>query len=50
MLNGGIVSPSLYANPTLFVIPCKFCGGLRIQSVAIIVSYQAAFHPNFNHP
>jgi hypothetical protein len=45
-----IMSPTLSANPTLFVIPCNFFWGLHIYTVANTVSFQVDFHPKFNHP
>ena len=50
IVNRGVVSNTLNVNPTLFVIPCKLFLGIIDYSVAIIVTYQAIIHPNFNHP
>ena len=39
IVNCSVVSPTFNANPTLFVIPFNFLGGLEICNVAIIVTY-----------
>jgi hypothetical protein len=49
-LKDHIMSPTLSANPTIFVIPCYFLGGLQIYIVANTISFQVDFHPKFNHP
>ena len=46
-VNRGAVPPTLNVKPTLFVI---YCRGIWVYNVAILVSYQVNFHPNFNHP
>ena len=50
IVNCSVVSPTLNANPTLFIIPFNFLGRLEICNVAITVTYSVIFHPNFNHP
>ena len=35
-----VVSPTLNINPTSFVIPCNFFGGLHIYSVVVTITYQ----------
>ena len=42
-VNCSVESPTLSANLTVFVIPCKFWGGLLIYSVATTVTYQVVF-------
>jgi len=44
-VNHGLVPSTLYVNPTLFSIPCRFIGGLEICNVAVIVTYQVIVHP-----
>ena len=44
IVNHGVVSSILNANPTLLVIPCKN------YSVAITVTHQLMFRPKFIHP
>jgi hypothetical protein len=45
IVNHGLVPSTLYVNPTLFSIPCRFIGGLEICNVAVIVTYQVIVHP-----
>ena len=48
----GVMSPTLYVHPTLFVIHSKFLGGDYgcTITVAITVTYQVIIHPSPNHP
>ena len=48
-LNCGVVSPILNVNPTYLSFLVKLLGDYRFTSVAITITYQVIFHPNFNH-